>query len=100
MKNLTIICLAASLFIPAETATQALTVWTKYVGNPVFDVGPAGSWDDVKYISANSGIPEKNFSARGYGEYRPIFPNNNSRNRVRNRRVEIFIDADVVPKTH
>ncbi len=45
------------------------------------------------------GIPEKNFSVLGYGEYRPIFSNDNSRNKAGNRRVEIFIDSDVVPKT-
>ncbi len=52
----------------------------------------------VKYISGNSGIPEKNFSALGYGEYRPLHLNDSREHKAANRRVEIFIDADVVRK--
>ena len=40
--------------------------------------------------------PEK-FSAVGYGEYRPAFPNDSEENREKNRRVEIFIEYDVEP---
>ena len=54
----------------------------------------------MKYISRTSGIGEKSFSALGYGEYRPLFPNDSFEKRAANRRVEIFIDADVVKKTH
>ena len=50
----------------------------------------------VKHISSGSGIPEKNFSALGYGEYRPIFPNDSRSHKAAHRRVEIFNDADVV----
>lgn len=53
----------------------------------------------VKYMSKTSGIGEKSFSALGYGEYRPLFPNDTSERRAANRRVEIFIDADVVKKS-
>lgn len=34
--------------------------------------------------------PEK-FSAKGYGEYKPIVPNTNEENRAKNRRVEVLI---------
>ena len=53
----------------------------------------------VKYMSKTSGIAEKSFSALGYGEYRPLFPNDTFERRAANRRVEIFIDADVIKKT-
>ncbi len=33
----------------------------------------------------------KYFSARGYGEYKPIVPNTNEENRSKNRRVEVLI---------
>lgn len=35
-------------------------------------------------------LPEK-FSAIGYGEYRPVAPNDIPEGRVKNRRVELFI---------
>ncbi len=52
-KNLTIICLAASLSIPSGTAALAQTVWTKYVGNSVFDVGPAGNRREGIFIDVD-----------------------------------------------
>ncbi|HHG74521.1 MAG TPA: flagellar motor protein MotB [Persephonella sp.] len=39
------------------------------------------------------GYPEKYLSARGYGPYRPIAPNDTPKNRAKNRRVEFVIDA-------
>ena len=53
----------------------------------------------VKNMSKTYGIGEKSFSALGYGEYRPLFPNDTVERRASNRRVEIFIDADVIKKT-
>lgn len=35
-------------------------------------------------------LPEK-FSTIGYGEYRPVAPNDTPEGRVENRRVEVFI---------
>lgn len=49
----------------------------------------------VEYISAVSDIPEGKFSALGYGEFRPISDNDTEEGRSKNRRVEIFIDADI-----
>ncbi len=44
-----------------------------------------------------TGLPPERFSAVGYGEYRPAFPNDSEQNRKKNRRVEIFIEYDVAP---
>ncbi len=46
-------------------------------------------------MSESANIVEERFSALGYGEFRPIGPNRTERDRVSNRRVEIFIDANV-----
>ncbi len=44
-----------------------------------------------------SKLEPKRFSAVGYGEFRPSFPNDSEENRQRNRRVEIFIEYKVNP---
>ena len=50
----------------------------------------------VKYMAASTGINESKFSALGYGQYRPIVPNTTDVNKQRNRRVEIYLDANLV----
>ena len=50
----------------------------------------------VKYMAKTTGIPESKFSALGYGEYRPIVPNDSEENKRKNRRVEIYLDANFV----
>ena len=46
----------------------------------------------MKYLLAiNSNLNPARFSAIGYGEYRPIAPNDNAENKQKNRRVEILI---------
>jgi len=49
----------------------------------------------VQFLSQASGIPEAKFSSLGYGEFRPIADNSTMEGRSKNRRVEIFIDADI-----
>lgn len=45
----------------------------------------------VRYLSEVEGIDPLRLSAIGYGEYRPIVPNNSVKNRASNRRVNILI---------
>ena len=46
----------------------------------------------MKYLlSINSNLNPARFSAIGYGEYRPIAPNDTPENKQQNRRVEILI---------
>ena len=45
----------------------------------------------VRYFIDNYGLPPSRMSALGYGEFRPIRPNNSIENRAKNRRVDIVI---------
>ena len=45
----------------------------------------------VRYFIDNYNIPADKLSALGYGEFRPIRPNNTIENRAKNRRVDIVI---------
>ena len=46
----------------------------------------------MKYLlEINSNLNPARFSAIGYGEYRPIAPNDTPENKQKNRRVEILI---------
>ncbi|MBU0713131.1 flagellar motor protein MotB [bacterium] len=73
--------------------------WTirggRYASN--WELSSARALEVVKYLSAVSGVEEGKFSALGYGEFRPITSNETPEGRSKNRRVEIFIDADITP---
>jgi chemotaxis protein MotB len=45
----------------------------------------------VRYYTENKTIPPGRVSALGYGEFRPVVPNNSIENRAMNRRVDIVI---------
>ena len=45
----------------------------------------------VRYYTESHAIPPGRISALGYGEYRPVAPNNSIENRAMNRRVDIVI---------
>jgi chemotaxis protein MotB len=71
------------------------------IENGMFD----SNWD-LSYARARnvinfginySHVPPEKFSAVGYGEYRPSFPNDSEENREKNRRIEIFIEYEVEP---
>ena len=72
---------------------------SKYESN--WDLSTARALNIVKYISDKSQIPEKEFSAMGYGEFRPVVAMDTvSQNLLaikdansKNRRVEIYLDA-------
>jgi len=67
----------------------------RYFSN--WELSSARALEVVKYLSQVSGIDEGKFSALGYGEFRPIASNETPEGRSKNRRVEIFIDADITP---
>ncbi len=47
----------------------------------------------VKYFALRKGFDPARFAATGYGEYRPLKPNDSPENRTKNRRVEIFVNT-------
>jgi len=55
-----------------------------------WELSAARAINVVKYLE-KKGVNRQLLSAVGYGEYRPLFPNNTPQDRTRNRRVEIVI---------
>lgn len=49
----------------------------------------------VQYLGAQ-GIPNDNLSAAGFGDTRPIAPNNTAAGRQKNRRVELIVSGEVI----
>lgn len=45
----------------------------------------------VRFFIEHEGLNPKRFMAVGYGEYRPLYPNDSEANRAKNRRVDIVI---------
>ena len=45
----------------------------------------------VSDVLQADGVPETRVGVMGYGEYRPVMPNDTEENRAKNRRVDIFI---------
>ncbi|WP_423189152.1 OmpA family protein [Alkalibacterium sp. f15] len=45
----------------------------------------------LRYLSESHGVEPDRLSARGYGEHRPVVPNDSPENRSQNRRVNIII---------
>ena len=57
-----------------------------------WELSSARSLSVVQLLSGQTGIQPQNMSAVGYGEYRPIVPNNSPESRAKNRRIQIFVD--------
>jgi chemotaxis protein MotB len=56
-----------------------------------WELSSARATEVVRYFIENYNIAPDKISALGYGEYRPIRPNNTLENRAQNRRVDIVI---------
>ena len=57
-----------------------------------WELSAARALNVVKFLSSKGGIHPKRLSAVGYGEYRPVAPNNSKENRQKNRRIEIYVE--------
>ncbi len=68
---------------------------SKYATN--WELSTARAASVARYLQYKGNINPKRLEAVGYGEYRPIAPNNSAANRQRNRRVEIVLTAHPVP---
>ncbi|MDH3892613.1 MAG: OmpA family protein [candidate division Zixibacteria bacterium] len=62
---------------------------TRYPSN--WELSAARATEVVRYFVSNYNIDEGRISALGYGEFRPIRPNNSIENRALNRRVDIVV---------
>lgn len=67
----------------------------KYETN--WELSAARSINVVKYFIENKGMPPERFVAAGYGEYKPLVPNDTSENKSKNRRVDILIVQEEDP---
>lgn len=56
-----------------------------------WELSSARATEVVRYFIENYNIPPGKISALGYGQYRPVEPNNSVENRARNRRVDIVL---------
>ena len=87
--------------IRCEGHTDGEQVPPNLIYDSNWDLSTARALNIVKYISDKSQIPEKEFSAMGYGEFRPVVAMDTvSQNLLaikdansKNRRVEIYLDA-------
>ncbi len=57
-----------------------------------WELSAARALNVVKFLHIQGGIHPSRLSAVGYGEYRPIAPNNNTLNKQKNRRIEIYVE--------
>jgi chemotaxis protein MotB len=57
-----------------------------------WELSAARALNVVKYLAHTGGISPAKLSAVGYGEYRPLVPNDTPANKRQNRRIEIYVD--------
>jgi chemotaxis protein MotB len=57
-----------------------------------WELSAARALNVVKFLASHGNIDPSRLSAIGYGEYRPLVPNTSEKNRMKNRRIEIFVD--------
>jgi len=72
-----------------------------------WELSAARSLNLVRLMNKHAGMPEKYFSALGYGEFRPVIDVSNisdfkekQKGRAKNRRVEIYLDAFLKNKSY
>lgn len=56
-----------------------------------WDLSSERALNVMKLLLQNTNLDPQRFSAIGYGEYRPVAPNDTAANRTKNRRVEVTI---------
>jgi chemotaxis protein MotB len=65
------------------------------INTPIYpsnwELSSARATEVVRYFTNDHAISPDKISALGYGQYRPVVPNNSIENRARNRRVDIVI---------
>jgi chemotaxis protein MotB len=77
------------VIVEGHTDNIPISKGGKYSSN--FELSAARAFSVVKYFIDKEKIPPERFSVYGYGEYKPIAPNDTEENRAKNRRIEISI---------
>lgn len=72
--------------------TDNISPYPKWPSN--WELSAARAIQVVKYLANQGGLESRRLSAIGYGEQRPLFPNDTPEHRQKNRRVEILIVYD------
>jgi len=76
--------------IRVEGHTDDLPIHTeRFPSN--WELSTARATSVIRYFVESEGMDPYRLSAAGYGEYRPVAPNDSSENRQKNRRVDIVI---------
>ncbi len=73
-----------------EGHTDNVPIRTKEFANNM-ELSIARAISVLNYFTEVKGLPPERFAIVGYGEYKPIAPNDTEENKARNRRIEIII---------
>lgn len=76
------------IFIEGHTDNVPIRT-KKYESN--WQLSFARTYSIIKYLQKVEKIPPSRLSGTGYGEYRPLVPNDSKENRAKNRRIELNI---------
>lgn len=82
---------APTSMIRVEGHTDNVPIHTaKYSSN--WELSSARALNVVQYMANQGDVDPKRMSAIGYGEYRPVAPNDTPEHRKTNRRIELYVD--------
>lgn len=77
-------------YVSVEGSTDDLPVNT-YMYPTNWELSVHRAVNVVRYFVEKRGLSPSRFIASGYGEFRPLYPNDSEHNRAKNRRVDIVI---------
>lgn len=87
-----------SYLVRIEGHTDDLPIKTKEFPSN-WELSTARAVSILKYLIDEGRIPASRLSAAGYGEYRPLFPNDTPEHRAGNRRIMIYLERSEL-ETH
>ncbi len=82
--------LAAKHEIIVEGHTDNVPIATRYFASN-WELSTARATKVVRYLVTEKGFPPNMMAAKGFGQYRPVAPNDTVENRRKNRRVVFFV---------
>ena len=75
--------------VEGHTDSDPLVSTSKYIDN--LELSTARANNVLRLLVSKAGIDPHNISSAGYGEERPVVPNNSVQNKAKNRRVNIVV---------